>query len=63
MVSNLRTTATVIITWEDWFEDPSARRDVARALRTVMCSREAIHPADVRTTHQNVRVVRDGRSS
>ena len=26
-------------------------------------SREAIHPADIRTTHQNVQVVRDGRSS
>ena len=63
VVSNLRTTATVIIIWEDWFDDVNTRRDVARALRTVMCSREAIHPADVRTTHQNVQVVRDGRSS
>ncbi len=61
--SNLRTTATVIIIWEDWFEDVNTRRDVARALRTVLCSRESIHPADIRTTHQNVRVVRDGRSS
>ncbi len=36
---------------------------MARALRTVMCSRESVHPADVRTTHQNVQVVRDGLSS
>ncbi len=63
VVSNLRTTATVIIIWEDWFDDANTRRDVARALRTVMCSREAIHPADIRTTHQNVQVVRDGRGS
>ena len=42
---------------------PAPGGDVARALRTVMCSRESIHPADVRTTHQNVQVVRDGRSS
>ena len=63
VVTNLRTTATAIIIWEDWFDDASARRDVARALRTVMCSRESIHPADIRTTHQNVQVVRDGRSS
>lgn len=61
--TNLRTTATVIIVWQDWFDDASTRRDVARALRTVMCSRETIHPADIRTTHQNVQVVRDGRSS
>ena len=61
--TNLRTTATAIIIWEDWFDDVNTRRDVARALRTVLCSRESIHPADVRTTHQNVRVVRDGRSS
>ncbi len=63
VVTNLRTTATLIIIWEDWFDDASTRRDVARALRTVMCSRESVHPADVRTTHQNVQVVRDGRSS
>ena len=63
VVTNLRTTATVIIVWEDWFDDVNTRRNVARALRTVMCSRESIHPADVRTTHQNVQVVRDGRSS
>ena len=61
--TNLRTTATAIIIWEDWFDDANTRRDVARALRTVMCSRESIHPADIRTTHQNVQVVRDGRSS
>ena len=60
---NLRTTATVIIIWEDWFDDANTRRDVARTLRTVMCSRESVHPADIRTTHQNVQVVRDGRSS
>ena len=36
---------------------------MARALRTVLCSRESIHPADIRTTHQNVQVVRDGHSS
>ena len=63
VVTNLRTTATVIIIWEDWFDDANTRRDVARALRTVMCSRESIHPADIRTTHQNVQVVRDGHSS
>ena len=63
VVTNLRTTATVVIIWEDWFDDTNTRRDVARALRTVMCSRESIHPADIRTTHQNVQVVRDGRSS
>ena len=63
VVTNLRTTATVIIVWEDWFDDAGTRRDVARALRTVACSRESIHPADIRTTHQNVQVVRDGRSS
>ena len=63
IATNLRTTATVIIVWEDWFDDTNTRRDVARALRTVLCSREAIHPADIRTTHQNVQVVRDGRSS
>ena len=61
--TNLRTTATVIIIWEDWFDDVNTRRDVVRALRTVMCSRESIHPSDIRTTHQNVQVVRDGRSS
>ena len=61
--TNLRTTATVIIIWEDWFDDANTRRGVARALRTVMCSRESIHPADIRTTHQNVQVVRDGRTS
>ena len=48
VVSNLRTTATVIIIWEDWFDDANTRRDVARALKTVMCSRESIHPADIR---------------
>ena len=63
VATNLRTTATVIIIWEDWFDDVNTRRDVARALRTVLCSRESIHPADIRTTHQNVQVVRDGRSS
>ena len=63
VMTNLRTTATVVIIWEDWFDDTNTRRDVARALRTVMCSRESIHPADIRTTHQNVQVVRDGRSS
>ena len=63
VVTNLRTTATVLIIWEDWFDDASTRRDVARALRAVMCSRESIHPADIRTTHQNVQVVRNGRSS
>ena len=36
---------------------------MARALKTVMCSRESIHPADIHTTHRNVQVVRDGRSS
>ena len=61
--TNLRTTATVMIIWEDWFDDMNTRRDVSRALRTVMCSRESIHPADIRTTHRNVQVVRDGRSS
>ena len=63
VLTNLRTTATVIIIWEDWFDDANTRREVARALRTIMCSRESIHPADIRTTHQNVQVVRDGRSS
>ena len=63
VVTNLRTTATVIIIWEEWFDDASTRRDVARALRTVMCSRESVHPADIRTTHQNVQVVRDGHVS
>ena len=63
VVTNLRTTATVLIIWEDWFDDANTRRDVARALRTVLRSRESIHPADIRTTHQNVQVVRDGRSS
>ena len=63
VVTNLRTTATVIIIWEDWFDDAGTRRDVALALRAVMCSRESVHPADIRTTHQNVQVVRDGRSS
>ena len=28
MVANLRTTATVIIIWEDWFDDANTRRDV-----------------------------------
>ena len=37
--TNLRTTATAIIIWEDWFDDANTRRDVARALRTVMCTR------------------------
>ena len=63
VMTSLRTTATLIIVWEEWFDDPNTRRDVALALRTVMCGRESIHPADIRTTHQNVRVVRDGRSS
>ena len=63
VMTSLRTTATLIIVWEDWFDDANTRRDVARALRTVMCGRESIHPADIRTTHQNVQVVRDGRSS
>lgn len=63
MVTNLRTTATAIVIWEDWFDDANTRRDVARALRTVMCSRESIHSGDIRTTHQNVLVVRDGRSN
>ena len=63
VATNLRTTATVIIIWEDWFDDANTRRDVARALRTVLCSRESVHPADIRTTHQNVQVVRDGQSS
>ena len=63
VMTSLRTTATVIIIWEDWFDDAGARRDVARALRTVMCRRESVHPADIRTTHQNIQVVRDGRSS
>ena len=63
VLTNLRTTATVIIIWEDWFDDANTRREVARALRTVLCSRESIHPADIRTTHQNVQVVRDGHSS
>ena len=63
VVTNLRTTATVIVIWEEWFDDVNTRRDVARVLRTVMCSRESIHPADIRTTHRNVQVVRDGRSS
>ncbi len=48
VVTNLRTTATVVVIWEDWFDDANTRRDVARALRTVMCSRESIHPADIR---------------
>ena len=63
VMTSQRTTATLIIVWEEWFDDASTRRDVARALRTVMCGRESIHPADIRTTHQNVQVVRDGRSS
>ena len=63
VATNLRTTATVIIIWEDWFDDANTRREVARALRTVLCSRESVHPADIRTTHQNVQVVRDGHSS
>ena len=63
MVTDLRTTATLIIIWEDWFDDANTRRDAARAFRTVLCSREAIHPADIRATHQNVQVIRDGRSS
>ena len=63
VTTSLRTTATVIIIWEDWFDDANTRRDVARALRTVMCRRESVHPADIRTTHRNVQVVRDGRSS
>ena len=63
VMTSLRTTATLIIVWEEWFDDANTRRDVARALRTVMCGRESIHPADIRTTHQNVQVVRDGRSS
>ena len=63
VVTNLRTTATVIVIWEDWFDDANTRRDVARALRTVLCSRESLHPADIRTTHQNVQVVRDGRAA
>ena len=63
VMTSLRTTATLIIVWEDWFDDANTRRDVARALRTVMCGRESIHPADIRTTHQNGQVVRDGRSS
>ena len=32
-------------------------------VRTAMCSRESIHPADIPTTHQNVLVVRHGRSN
>ena len=63
VLTSLRTTATLSIVWEEWFDDANKRRDVALALRTVMCGRESIHPADIRTTHQNVRVVRDGRSS
>ena len=63
VMTSLRTTATLMIVWEDWFDDANTWRDVARSLRTVMCGRESIHPADIRTTHQNVRVVRDGRSS
>ena len=63
VMTSLRTTATLIIVWEDWFDDANTRRDVARVLRTVMCGRESIHPADIRTTHQNIQVVRDGRSS
>ena len=63
VMTSLRTTATLIIVWEEWFDDANARRDVARALRTVMWGRESIHPADIRTTHQNIQVVRDGRSS
>ena len=63
VMTSLRTTATLIIVWEEWFDDANTRRDVARALRTVMCGRESIHPADIRTTHQNIQVVRDGRSS
>ena len=63
VMTSLRTTATLIIVWEEWFDDANTRRDVARALRTVMCGRESVHPADIRTTHQNVQVVRDGRSS
>ena len=61
-VTNLRTTAKVIIIWENWFDDGSTQRDAEHTPRTVMCSRESVHPADIRTTHQNVQVVRDGRS-
>ena len=61
--TNLRTTATVIIVWKDGFDDANTRRDVARVLRAAMCSRESNHTADIRTTHQDVLVVRDGRSS
>ena len=53
----------LIVVNQDWFDDASTRRDVDRAVRTVMCSRESVHPADIRTTHQNVQVVRDGRAS
>ena len=49
--TNLRTTATVIIVWKDGFDDANTRRDVARVLRSAMCSRKSNHTADIRTTH------------
>ena len=63
VVSELHTTATLIIIWQDWFDPPEARRSVARALRAILCSRESIHPSDIRTTHQNITVDRNGRIS
>ena len=53
------TTATILIIWQDWFRHAATRHQVARALHDAVCSIESIHPSDLRTTHQNVRIHRN----
>lgn len=61
ITTRVNTTATIVIVWQPWFDDPATRRNIANALKAVLCARQSIHPADIRTTHQNVRIVRDGK--
>ena len=65
MKTQLRTTVTLIIVSEEWFDDASMRRVVRPGPpEASMCSRELIHPADIRVpSDQNIQVVRHGRSS
>ena len=48
------TTATTVVIWESWFDDPDTRATVAAALKHALCRLEGIRPGDIGTAFEDI---------
>ncbi len=56
---NFRTTGVVVKIEEDWFSNPSVRKEVAEGLRDLLARERSIAPQDIDSAHTNIALATD----